>query len=128
VHGGLPFFPLNLTQVRFVLSDQTNFNAGGKEPQGSTWVLRQFYYELLGIFRAMDSKEQEDLLNWWNEYVFFFFLTLTSFYTCAILRQIFSVAFRNRTAESEEGPESLAVQMLKQAVACGQSGARSSCG
>ncbi|KAG2039773.1 hypothetical protein BDR03DRAFT_859536, partial [Suillus americanus] len=54
------------TLIRFVLSDQPTFSAGGSSGH---WPYRTFYRTLLEVVSIMDSHEREDLLSWWNECV-----------------------------------------------------------
>jgi hypothetical protein len=58
-----------MSQVRFVLSDQMNFDVGGDEPQPNVWPYGQFYNVILDMFEDMGEKRRNDLLEWWNEFV-----------------------------------------------------------
>ncbi|KAG1810273.1 uncharacterized protein HD556DRAFT_1435985 [Suillus plorans] len=55
------------TLIRFVLSDQPTFSAGGTSGH---WPYRTFYRTLLEVVSIMDSHEREDLLNWWNDKIY----------------------------------------------------------
>jgi len=56
------------TLIRFVLSDQPTFTAGGSDP--GQWPFRKFYCTILEVIDAMEECDREDLLNWWNEKIF----------------------------------------------------------
>jgi hypothetical protein len=70
----------------------------------------------------MPQKKKDDLLDWWNEYVIPASSTLILLILCLLLcsytRRVFSEAFKQarRAAELEEGPESLADQMMRRAL------------
>lgn len=55
------------TLIRFVLSDQPTFSAGGSSGH---WPYRTFYRTLLEVVSVMNPHEREDLLNWWNDKIY----------------------------------------------------------
>ena len=54
-----------LLQLRFVLSDQSTFSAGGKEK--GQWHYEGFYNQIIGIAETMTDEETLELAEWWNE-------------------------------------------------------------
>ena len=59
-----------ITQVHFTFSSQHTFHAGGNN--GGRWPYQQFYHDILSVATSMDKDDQKELLDWWDEYVFWF--------------------------------------------------------
>ncbi|KAJ7579196.1 hypothetical protein C8J56DRAFT_339095 [Mycena floridula] len=54
--------------LRFVLSSQTSFSSGTNS--NGDFASEDFYNLIIRTFSHMDDEDQDDLLIWWNEYVF----------------------------------------------------------
>lgn len=106
---------LKSRQLRFVLSDQDKFHAGGS---GGKWPYRLFYNEIINVVTFMTEDQRQDLLEWWDEYVFPFPSLLSSL--IFLLRQIFS-DFQSLSHDSSDNDKnstpSLASKMRAHAVA-----------
>lgn len=60
--------------LRFVLSDQDKFHAGGS---GGKWPYRLFYNEIINVVTFMTEDQRQDLLEWWDEQIFSDFQSLS---------------------------------------------------
>jgi hypothetical protein len=56
-------------QVRFALSSQVTFQAGGSN---GNWPLRSFYRKIVSVGDLMPEDDLKELLGWWDEYVLTF--------------------------------------------------------
>lgn len=51
-------------QLRFTLSSQMTFSAGGAPGR---WPHRSFYHEIIKACDLMDAQERKELLEWWDK-------------------------------------------------------------
>ena len=107
---------LTIYKARFVLSDQESLTAGGK--QKGQWPYKAFYEAIVSIVNEMPSKDFNDLIGWWNEYVYPSFSW--SLFSNIIPRTVFGdVSFSEEEEEDPEAPTvaSLMRQQLEARVA-----------
>ncbi|KAF7983683.1 hypothetical protein HWV62_19593 [Athelia sp. TMB] len=68
----LPSIAYVAVLIRFTLSSQPTFSAGGTSGR---WAHRKFYQQILALTGAMQSGDVKDLLGWWDNQIFSDILT-----------------------------------------------------
>lgn len=67
--------PLSRFQIHFGLSSQPNFSAGS-EADGQ-FLYNDLYRTVLDTANKMSQMEKNDLINWWDEYVYGLYIVCT---------------------------------------------------